>query len=304
MRLNINTISLEGPDLSGKSSLYNRVHSRTGFKWNIQDRSFLSMLCYARLYHRKIDTHRKRLEEDLLNLNNRYVILIPEWKEIEKRYHDRGDEIQDLESLKKLYNIFLEEAHKIRSLPNVHVPNLSNAKNVEDLAYDVIDDLELSEEQDCLSMGDYIKNRVTMSGSSEVSPLRFQLSFDKGESLLDPDIMDYPPETKYYNDIKSKLLKKIRDEISGLNEYDLKQDPETTRRFVFSGDSCISYIHVMVRNKKLNLHVVCRSSDVSKTFAYDLRFFVHLCGLIKSELSLDLPVNIHATLNSAHVVNF
>ena len=50
--LKINTVTIEGPDLSGKSTLYEALHEVTNFRWNIQDRSEFSMLCYAILYGR------------------------------------------------------------------------------------------------------------------------------------------------------------------------------------------------------------------------------------------------------------
>ena len=104
---------LEGPDLVGKTTLYNKIHAMNGFKWNIQDRSTLSMLCYARLYGRDVELYRSRLDNELNNLNNRMIILLPPFEILEERYHQRGDEIQDLTSLKKLYEIFSEEAKLI-----------------------------------------------------------------------------------------------------------------------------------------------------------------------------------------------
>ena len=79
------------------------------------------MICYARLYGRDIADHRRRLWNDLSNLNNRVIVLLPEWEVIRHRYEFRGDEIQDLSSLRQLYNIFSEEAEKIKHLPNVIV---------------------------------------------------------------------------------------------------------------------------------------------------------------------------------------
>ena len=38
---------------------------------------------------------------------------------MKKRYHARGDEIQDINSLRKLYDIFVEETEKIRRRPTV-----------------------------------------------------------------------------------------------------------------------------------------------------------------------------------------
>ena len=46
-------INIEGPDCSGKTTLYNRLHKKTNFKYNIQDRSCMSMFVYAKMYERE-----------------------------------------------------------------------------------------------------------------------------------------------------------------------------------------------------------------------------------------------------------
>ena len=48
----IEKIIIEGPDLAGKTTLFNKMHEISNFCWNIQDRSALSMLVYAKLYGR------------------------------------------------------------------------------------------------------------------------------------------------------------------------------------------------------------------------------------------------------------
>ena len=121
MKNPINKIILEGPDLSGKTTLYNRLHRATDFKWNIQDRSALSMLVYAKLYNRPEFMHVERLNSEINNLNNQIVILLPDWEVIVNRFYQRGDELQNFVSLKKVYDLFSEAAEEISSLPNVTV---------------------------------------------------------------------------------------------------------------------------------------------------------------------------------------
>ena len=48
----IEKIIIEGPDLAGKTTLFSKIHELTQYRWNIQDRSALSMLVYAKLYDR------------------------------------------------------------------------------------------------------------------------------------------------------------------------------------------------------------------------------------------------------------
>ena len=73
-RTPINQITLEGPDLSGKTSLYQKLHEKSGYCWNIQDRSSLSMIVYAPLYGRIDYFHVESLKREISNLNNTKLI--------------------------------------------------------------------------------------------------------------------------------------------------------------------------------------------------------------------------------------
>ena len=119
----INYIFIEGPDLSGKTTLYENIHKASDYRWNIQDRSALSMLVHAKYYGR--DTFRpvEQLRSELYNLNNITIILLPEWNEIARRFNLRGDPIQNITSLKKLYELFAESAEELAALPNVILIN-------------------------------------------------------------------------------------------------------------------------------------------------------------------------------------
>jgi hypothetical protein len=256
------------------------------------------MVCYARLYGRETREHRRRLWEELSNLNNRVVVLLPDWSVIEDRYHDRGDEIQDLESLRSLHKLFYEETQKIKGLPNVFV--LDDPK---DMVLDSIDGMYNLENQTPTSMGKLISDFVKFSGSKEVSPLRFSIHFDDVQHWSDPDIMSHPPEENYYKNILTCVMRNIDDECQGLNDNALKQDPLTTRRFIYTQDSCVSLVHTMLRDDILNIHVVCRSSDVVNTFPYDLKFLVYLVDQIKKKLNVDVPCVLNCTLNSAHIID-
>ena len=101
MKVPVNYILLEGTDLSGKTTLYNNIHRSTGFEWNIQDRSALSMLCYARQYGRDPARWRDQLREEINNLNNKHIVLMPDEATILQRLAERGDEFQDSKSIIK-----------------------------------------------------------------------------------------------------------------------------------------------------------------------------------------------------------
>ena len=81
--LQIENITIEGPDLSGKTTLYNNIHKQTNYRWNIQDRSMMSMLAHAIFYDRAsdIEKYKRLLEKDLKKLGKTLMIkmLILKW---------------------------------------------------------------------------------------------------------------------------------------------------------------------------------------------------------------------------------
>jgi hypothetical protein len=300
--LETGNVTIEGPDLSGKTTLYNEIHRETGFQWNIQDRSTLSMLVYARLYNRDVPKWRRKLRSELSNLNNRLILLRPSWNTVVQRYHHRGDEIQDRDSLERVYKLFQEEGDNILSLPTVIVPNLSGASS-EEITHECCDSLRRLENVTPHRLGELVRDFVECSSSDEVSPIQFTVSDQWPFHLADRGIMSDPEEADYYDKIMVGVLDNIDRELRGENEYNKPQDL-TTRRFIFTQDSCISLIHTMFRNSILNVHAVCRSSDVVNTFTSDVRYLHYLSTVIHKKLNLEetVPMHLHVRMHSAHVV--
>ena len=74
----IHTVCIEGPDLSGKTSLYRELHKMSNFKWNIQDRAEVSMLAFSKYYKRDDEQRWKdTLADRLKDMNHRYVLMLP-----------------------------------------------------------------------------------------------------------------------------------------------------------------------------------------------------------------------------------
>jgi len=116
-------INIEGPDCSGKTTLYNRLHKATNFKYNIQDRSCMSMFVYSKLYNREDSSvWFDKILDDLKRLDTLYVVLLPSEKCILKRLKIRGDDFQDNESILEVRNYFRNIAKMgFGSFPNVLV---------------------------------------------------------------------------------------------------------------------------------------------------------------------------------------
>ena len=297
MKFDLKTVVLEGVDCSGKTTAFSKIHKLTGFKWNIHDRSTLSMLCYALMYDRDVEHWRSLLNEELSDLNNVIVILMPDVGVIKSRLAIRGDEFQNIDSIVRLYEIFENEVTKIARYPNVLVCRQPEPN------YDTIVKWLLNYERQSYQriagmMLDMCRQKLT----AEVNFLKVTWS-DTSFSTLMTKALNYEPEIDYYNQTRDSLVKKLCDEKTGHNIYGVPQSLES-RRFVLAQDTCISYLHFIYRQGVLHANIVCRSSEMSKIFPNDIHFLAHLGQIARQEIGLSdaTPVKFYLTLDSAHVI--
>ncbi len=295
----INYLIIEGPDLSGKTTLYEKLHNATEYRWNIQDRSALSMLIHAKFYGRNTFCYVEQLKQELFNLNNQMIILLPEWEVIADRFGKRGDPIQNLISLKKLYELFSEAAAEFETLPNVTVVR----REITDKEIGMIAESLLGFESLSYSQ---ISNNIIQHVLSDENCERIGLNFvhyDAGE-FLDVNARDlkFEKEKAYYEDIKNNLFKKIKAEQEGRNEYNKKQNLQS-RRYIFSDERCISLAHFIVRDQCLDCKFFIRSSDVVNILRYDLNFLKSLAQDVYDYFNLKgYYCRIETTINSAHIL--
>ena len=285
--LEVRNVTIEGVDLAGKTTLYTNIHRNSKFRWNVQDRSHLSMLCYARQFNRGdhvVKRWRREMWACLMDLNNRVIVLLPDLDVLRARLKKRGDEFQTLESLEMLHRIFTEEVLLLEDLPNVLVLRGVGKKN--DAALKCVKWLEMCELTSPLGVAREVRELVTATHNMEAPGCRFQYRLDPTSlSVPDPSVLRYRPEESYYAKILSRVIKNIEDELSGRNPYGRKEDIYATRRFIYTQDSCISLIHTMVRGNQVKMRVYCRSSDVKETFSHDFQFICYLYSRIYDHLA-------------------
>ena len=276
--------------------MYAVLHKETGYKWNIQDRSALSMLCYARLYGRDETKYRKMLQLELDNLNNRMIILLPPFAVIKERFHKRGDEIQDLESLQALYKIFDEESKAIEKRPTV----MCIRETVDlDMIWGYVSEWSHSIEScKALHVGEVIKHTLHAVKENELT-LTAKLEYELSD--YDTKILSDEHEGEYYTKIKDQLCETIQNELDGKNEYNTPQDL-SSRRFFYHSDTCISGIHLMPRGKTLKTHVFLRSTDVDRNAEIDLQFLEFLTHFLNQKFNFRCSsANLEVKFNSAHI---
>jgi thymidylate kinase len=298
-RFPVNQVILEGPDLAGKTSFYNKLHRLTGYRWNIQDRSSLSMLVYAKLYKRDTFIEVERLHKELNDLNNKIVILLPPWEEITRRYVERGDELQNLISLNRIYELFEEAVEDLKLFPNVYV---IRHKDTLSFADQLVKEITGDEISSPVNVAAYVNQFAAACKNLEANHINITMYDDGQFKYHNLEVLDYKPEKKYYNIIKSKLLDKLRKELAGENEYKRKEDI-LSRRFIYSDDTCISLAHFLFRNNILDCNFILRSSNTKDTLKYDIQFLYLLSKEVKDLLGITpLSCRIRINFGSAHII--
>ena len=113
--------------------------------------------------------------------------------------------------------------------------------------------LDVMGEKNILDIAEEVTQFVNFSGG-ESYPLAFTIYDDGKFENVDSNILKYEPEAEYYEKIFTSLHNKITAELDGKNEYSRRED-HSSRRFVYTNDSCISFIQVTVRDDVLDFHV-------------------------------------------------
>lgn len=292
-------VIFEGPDLAGKTSFIQAVHKKTNYRWNIIDRSALSHVIYAQFYGRDDFFAKERLNAEIKNLNNRIIILLPPFEELARRFKIRGDEIQNLITIRQLHKMFSEAAEEFENYPNVIV-----VRNKDTLSFvdDVIRQIITSEMTRIIDLWRPVYEIARVSKDMEAHNTQLTFYDDGLFNDIDMSVLEYEPEKEYYAGIKSNLLSKVRNELRGINEYAREESIES-RRFVYAGTSCISFAQFMFRNNILDCHFVLRSSNTKDTLKYDLQFLYILCKQVKDILDIQLiACRIRVNFNSPHVI--
>ncbi len=299
----IHTVCIEGPDLSGKTSLYRDLHKMSNFRWNIQDRAEVSMLAFSKFYERGDHQRWKdSLSDRLKDMNHRYVLMLPSVDLLTDRYYDRGDEVHTLQSLAETYSIFESTFQELTNHPNVLFIKVTH-ENQSTIAQTIFDWLDKSEKEDLCGLAKRIEATAVHFGG-EALGVRTQYDFDQEYTDADPSVLTYELEAEYYQGIRSTFIRKITKEIAGDNEYQSVQDPLKTRRFVYAHDSCISLINVLIRGNTLNVYTVLRSSNTNETLSYDLRFIANLISEAETFIDADIQRRVlHVEIHSAHIIN-
>ena len=293
---------IEGSDCSGKTTLIKQIHKDSNYLWHIMDRSQVSRSIFSNMYKRDLYNVANDLHLELSDLNNRWIFLNPDLSIVHERLKSRGDEIHDENSITAVWKMFNEASEKLKNYPNITIySHSSDAQEI--ISQKIVSSLMLRERALLREVATDVRDFVLNTDSLESYPLGFSL-YDDGEfEEASAESMNYESEREYYEKIYNGLHDKIKNEFNGDNVYDRKEN-SCSRRFVYTDDSCISFIQCSVRSGLMDFHVVIRSSNVEDTFYHDLKFLYYLASTCYSQYfsSYCSSVRIRFNLNSAHIL--
>ena len=195
--------------------------------------------------------------------------------------------------------MFDEAAEEFKIYPNVMV-----IRHKDTLSYvePVIKELTSIEMSTPKYVAEYVNMFTAASTNLEACGINLTMYDDGNFSHIDNSVLNYEPEKKYYADITAKMLGKIEQELTGKNEYSRKENIDS-RRFVYSSESCISFIQYMFRNDMLDCNFVIRSSNTKDTLKYDLQFLYYLTSRVCNMLQIHKKrVRLRVNFGSAHII--
>ena len=293
------SLFVEGPDCSGKTTLIKNIHRLSKYRWHIQDRSHLSRKIFNDLYCRNNDNDNFNFHLEASNLNNRFIFLLPALDEIVRRFNERGDDIhKDVESIEKVYDAFKSEVSNISGYPNFI---FCFSSDIDSKIESIVSSIKKFETFGIVEISECVKDFVRFN-RNESYPLSFTIYEDGKFDDSGLKLMSYGPEREYYDTIYRTFHNKITSELEGKNMHN-RRESQSSRRFVYTDNSCISFIQAAIRYNVLDFNVVIRSSDVENTFSHDLAFLYYLAGSCFERFSEFCDkVRMRFNLNSAHII--
>ena len=245
----------------GKSTFYGKLHKTTGYKYDIRDRGRLSRIVYAEMYDRNLAYEKDEFYHYIDDLNNVVVFLNPDWPTVSERYDVRGDEIHDRDSLHRTWSGFNRLAMALSSHPSVVTcdgsPDAGAIRSI----------IEFRESVTTSSLSQSVAAALESTGRNESLDMRFEVIVSPSDDP-GPKSLNVPGEEEYYSKIYSELLNRV--ETESANGQD-----ETSRRFVATNSSCISYVRFIRRPERDIVDLICRSTNVKKNLQIDLDAIIH-----------------------------
>lgn len=294
----IKNVFIEGPDCSGKTTVINKIHKHTNYRYHMFDRSRMSKHIFSNLYNRdNKDIDSKLFDEEQSDLSNLYIVLLPGIDVVTDRFNLRGDEIHDTKGIQNVYQAFENHIKNSCSLPNVIV--VREKDNQWTTVLGAIESYEKKKEFNVIkNFVDSLTRKESILVKTEEVGLLSSLKKDN-------ECMNFEKEREYYEKIEKDFIQNFINETSGNNEYNRKEQ-DNSRRFIYTSDTCISSIHALVRDNTVHVNAYMRSSNVDQV-KHDYNFIknqiVVFNNLIQSKFSKHCDYyRYNLSFGSAHII--
>ena len=254
------------------------------------------MYVFSCMYERDARFWYNKLMSDIKRLDTLYVVMLPPIEEVVKRIKKRGDDIQDENSIVKVWNSFNSITKELFAEDFPNVITISGTDKMKSVS-DVLDRMFYLNNRKGSAL---IKSLVVESKKNEIVDVSCISKVNKED--LDYSVLEFKEEKDYYDKIMSGFLNKISKEFIGLNEYNKPQTHES-RRFIYTDDSCISMIHLLLRDNVIDFNVTMRSSNVVRTLWADYEFLKILSYEAAKKLEFKyIPIKLNLNIRSAHII--
>ena len=201
----IKNVFIEGPDCSGKTTVINKIHKHTNYKYHMFDRSRMSQYIFSSMYQRgNIHEYAELYLEEKSNLSNLYIVLLPDLEEVLDRFNKRGDEIHDASGIESVYYEFKRHAGFEARYPNIIIVKSNNNAWV-----DVLGAIENYEKKKEFNI---IKNFVHSMLSKESVRLKTSEWGELSSLKKDSKCMKFKKEKDYYENIEREFIQKFVNE--------------------------------------------------------------------------------------------
>lgn len=277
-------IIIEGPDLSGKSTLARNTNYR--YCNEVQDRSFISAFVYDQALRGGEEISEEEFESwccKFLDNNETFVaILVPCDALLEMRHKQRGDDSFSLEQIKKVRNEYRRVYQKfLRERMNVLETILDEwyAADHPDRDFDSTSACDeyigVLVEAGIKSLSAEIRADISslevLTSYKPVLGYDFRYRFDNNDHLA-----KITSEFQDNNNCRGNLEHNDYYAIHGQIADKLHYANETfkNRRLIAHTDMCISLFHVQLENEKVVVNWVLRSSNVRDSLVLDMAFML------------------------------
>jgi thymidylate kinase len=307
--IDIPFVSLEGTDLSGKSTLYKKlwlqIQTNNNFDVLLTDRGYFSILCYGVLYNRAPVAE---LEANFLRWLNKNVVIYMHHSSqtIKERFAVRSDDDRTLEEILKVRAIYELFAKKYERHPNFifYDPQEMSESTLLHLVRCALN-------RSVFAWPTYLPWMVenfgsTVAGTNELTNITFE-SKESWENICNLDLRredlkeirtDWSQlEHDSYEYQTARFMRSVETVLCG---YKGKKEDFKSRKFVFTDDECMSYLHILVRDDSFFVKVQFRSSDV-KMLHHDLKEVVRMVKEFGQKIQL-IPKDVYfsITIDSLH----